>query len=519
MPNIKYLKVKDFAKGLNTFERDTMLKDNESAQATNVMATGAASIMKRSGTAKLCEIAGVSKIDGLGTYTTGANRYLLAMAGGKLYRVDSGTAVQISATPATAVSATGWTSGLRTDFCQAGGYVFISNGTDELRQYDGTNYYSTTNGVIAKYMIYYKSSLYTIGNSSFESRVYRSGVGAKLGDFTYSTANIFAATYDISINDGQKVTSFFKHQDYLYVTKNKTIHRISLASDATATPSSELVDPSRGAETHWASDSVENDVFIFNEQGTHAMGYEPNYLDQIRTKIVSKRVDPNILNIQKTRLDSVNGMYAGGRYYMTYTAGGGSANDTMLVYDRQRSSWWLYSLGANCFSEYKNSDGETYLYYGSTTDGSIYYIDDALQADSGWTIPTVWKSPKLSMGDFVQSKFFLKAELYVGKKAGTIDIGVYVDGTLVKSKTVDIGNTGIAGEGAEPLGTTKIGVGGGSLAVADSGGSSVVEILINKMGRNVQIEVQDNTSDKSWELNSIEISYVPINQFFQPGVK
>jgi len=519
MPNIKYLKIKDFAKGLNTFERDTMLKDTESAQATNVMATGSASITKRSGVSKLGEIAGVSQVDGLGTYTTGATRGLLAMAGGKLYRVETGTAVQVSALVATATYASGWTSGLRTDFCQAGGYVFISNGTDGMRQYNGTNYYETTNGVVAKYMIYYKNCLYAAGNTTWESRVYRSGSGTYLGNFTYSTANTLAATFDVSINDGQKVTSFFKHQDYLYVTKNRTIHRLSVGSDALGLLSSELVDPARGAETHWASDAVENDIFIFNEQGVHAMGYEPNYLDQIRTKIVSKRVDPNILNVQKTQLDSVTAMYSGGRYYMAYTAGGGTSNDSMLVYDRLRSSWWLYSLAAECMTEYQNTSGYTYLYYGSPTDGSIYYINDAVLSDNAWTIPTVWKSPKLSMDDYVQSKFFLKVEFYVGKKSGTIDIAAYVDGTLIKSKTIDIGNTGLAGEGVSPIGTSLIGVGGGGLEISDSGGSSVVELLVNKMGRNIQLEIQDNTSDKSWELNAVEVSYVPINQFFQPGVK
>jgi len=119
----------------------------------------------------------------------------------------------------------------------------------------------------------------------------------------------------------------------------------------------------------------------------------------------------------------------------------------------------------------------------------------------------------------MQSKFFLKVECYMGRVAGNIDFMIYVDGVLKNVKNVTLGNVGAAGIGIGMIGVEKIGQEGGSMTIDDSGGSIVVELAVNKMGRNLQVEIQDNTGDKSWELNALEISYVPINSYFQPNVK
>lgn len=515
MPKIKFLKIDDMSKGLNVFARDTMLKKDETALATSVIPAGKASIAKRPGTATLCTASTASSIDGLGTFYAASTRQLLAMTDGKLFQVQSGTAVQVSAAPATAGA---WTPGLRTDFCQAGANVFISNGTDPMRVYDGTTVRNQSNGVVAKYMIYYKNCLYAIGNSTYPSRLYRSGVDTYIGDFTYSTANPLATSIYISNNDGQDLSSFFKHQDYLYAAKDKSTYRVSVGADSAATMSYELVDPARGSDSHWATDSVENDVYIFNEVGVHSIGYEPNYLDQIRTKIVSLRVDPYIKTIEKDVLDKVCGIYFNNIFHLSYQTGGASANDTMIVYDRLRSGWWRYPLGASCFCEFKDSSGYTKLYFGGATSANVYYFDEASKSDSGSAFRTLWTSPKYAIDEYSQSKFFLKSEFYFGRKPGTVTISAYVDGVLIRSKTVVIGTTGTAGIGQGKIGVEKIGVGSGSLTITDSGGSSMIELLINKMGRNVQFTVEDNSATTGWELNCIDIAYVPLNKFYQPNV-
>lgn len=503
----------EFGKGINTFTRPTMIKETEAESAYNVWSVGKNSIAKRPGIRKLCTIAGVSKIDGLATYYNGSTRELLAMAGGKIYKVHTGTAVQIGSTT--------WTSGLRTDFCQAGGKVFIQNGTDVLREYNGSAISDTTNGIIGKWLTFYKSCLWTAGNTTTgnETRLYRSGADTKLGDFTYNvTTNPLATSVYVSKDDGQALRGFFKHQDYLYPVKERSLWRASVASDTAGTISLELVDPARGTDSHFTIDTVENDNFMFNEKGVFSTGYEPN-LSEIRTNIVSLRIDNKLSNIEKSRLDDVVGIYFDNHYYLAYSDGGSTTNNRVMVYDRQRLGWWEWTLDVNCFSEYKNAGGETFLYFGSSEDGSIYYFDDTAKSDDIYTIPTTWKSAMFSFGDASQMKFFLKVLLYVGKTPGNIDISVYIDGQLNSVTPKTLGNTGGAGIGVGLTGTYLTGVEGGSISIDDTGGGDFIEIPVTAMGRNIQVMVEDNTADKSWELNGIVIQQKPLSNLFQPNTR
>lgn len=508
-----------------------MLKENESPVAYNVWAVGKNSIAKRPGVVKLCTIAGGNPIDGMGSYYSGTNRKLIAASGGALYDVTSGTAVALSAAP---LSAGSFTQGHRVDYCQAGGNLFVANGVEPIRVI-GSDYtirpQAGTGNVVAKYLIFYKNCLWVTGNTAAgnETRLYRSGNDANIGNFTLdATANPIATSVYLSKSDGQYMTGFFKHQDYLYGTKERSLWRISLGTDTLQLITMEMIDPARGCDSHHSIDTVDNDNFMFQEQGIFATGYEPNILDQIRTNIVSLRIDPDLKAIQKSRLENVEGIYFDNHYYLSYTSGGGTSNDVIKVYDRQRLGWWEFQIaiagvftGANCFAEYKDSDGQTKLYFGSPVDGSIYYFDDTIKQDSGYAIITDYKSSRFSFGDYSQMKFFLDCEVYFGKTPGNPTINVYVDNALAATKTIQVGASGSAGEGIEKIGVGKIGVGGGSLNVTDTGGGDWVKIPIGKNGRNIQIEITDEdlTGQKSWEVNAFEFHYKPLNNLFQPGTK
>lgn len=504
----------DFSKGINTFTRDTMLTEKESADGYNIWSVGKNSLAKRPGLVLAGEIAGVGAIDGMGTYYSGSTRELLIMAGGKLYKLNpiTGSASQIGSTT--------WTSGLKTDFCQAGAKVFIANGTDVMREYDGSTIADTTNGIVCKYLIYYKNSLWGCGNATYPTRLYRSGIDTKIGDFTYNvTTNPLATSVYISKDDGQDLKGFYKYQDYLYAVKERSLFRISQGTDAYGIITTELVDASRGTDSHFSIDAVDNDTFMFNESGVYATGYEPNFQDQLRTNIISLRVDTKVKTIEKSKLDDVAGIYFDSHYYLSYASGGATANNTMLVYDRQRLGWWEWSIGARSFCEFKDTAGYSKLYLGSPTDGKVYFFDSSVKEDSGYTIVTSWKSPKYGFGNYAQEKFFLHCLLYVGKTQGEVTITIYIDGKTSKTKTVTIGSIGARGIGVGKIGTFKIGVEGGSITAGDNGGSDIIKIPINKMGRNIQIQVEDNTGNKTWELNSLEVAYKPLDSLYQPNTK
>lgn len=524
---IKTKQFDDLGKGMNLFTRDTMIADNECVDGWNCWSVGKNSVAKRPGVVKFAEVAGGDPVDGLGTFYNGTTRTLLCASGGAIKNITTGSAVALSAVPASAGT---FTAGERVDFCQAGGRTFISNGTETMRYFDGTTIREQTNGTIGKYMIYYKSCLWLAGNPTAANytRLYRSGSDTNIGNFTYdATGNPLATSVYVSKDDGGDLKGFFKHQDYLYPVKEKSLWRASVGSDEFQLITLELVDPARGCDSHHSIDTVENDNFMFNEYGVFATGYEPNILDQIRTNIISLRIDPKLKSIQKSRLDKVEGIFYDNHYYLSYTSGGGTYNDAFLVYDRQRLGWWEFQIadssgdyiGASCFCEWKDDSGQTRLYFGSPTDGTVYYFDDGAVSDVNYSIASQYVTKKYSLGkEYSQSKFFLDALIYVGRKVGDVTFEVFVDGNLIRSKDVLVGNTGFAGAGISPIGLDIIGLGGGSMEIVDTGGGDFVRIPINKIGRNIHITVEDNGT-KSWEINSLIFNYKSLNNLFQPGVK
>jgi hypothetical protein len=586
--NIKTKQQDDLGKGVNLFTRDTMIADNECVDGWNCWAVGKNSIAKRPGVVKFCEVDGASQVDGIGVYYSGATRKLLVMANGMLYDCSTGTPSRIGSQT--------WTAGNRVSFCQAGGSVYIANGVETLRAYNGSTTADVTGGIVAKYIIYYKSCIWAWGNptSGNETRLYRSGTDVNLGNFTYTnpktgtttsttanklvdssgnftTANVTVGTavfnlttgvsalvsaidstttlsvdkdifisgntYSIINNslatsvyvskaDGQYLNGAFKHQDFLYPVKERSLWRLSVGTDAYQLIQLELVDPARGTDSHHTIDTVENDNFMFNEVGVFATGYEPNILDQIRTNIVSLRVDPKIKAIQKDRLDDVVGIFFDNHYYLSFTSGGGTYNDTFLIYDRQRLGWWEFQvsddsgnyIGANILCDWKNTDGETKLYFGSPTDGSVYYFDETVKQDVNYTIASQWLSKKYGLEkEYSQSKFFLSVIVYVGKVSGSFDIYCYVDGTLADTKSVRVGAAGFAGMGVEETGVEIVGLGGGSMDITDTGGGTFIQLNPIKLGKTIQFKITDN-SNKFWEINSISVNYKPINPLYNPEV-
>lgn len=121
--------VQGFLGGLNTFQDETIIKDNELTEAKNIILS-VDGIQPRPGTLTYGTGDDATTIDGLtGYYNSDGTRELIRMAGGKLQKYSSLTVSNID---------TGYTSGKRTSFVQALDKLFIFNDTDNESYYDGS---------------------------------------------------------------------------------------------------------------------------------------------------------------------------------------------------------------------------------------------------------------------------------------------------------------------------------------------------------------------------------------------
>lgn len=145
-PKTLQLDWNDFKGGLNTLLRQTEIKDNELAQADNLKLVGKGVPTKREGSADYFLTApsvatGSQRVRGLrgvkfASGVSGVNE-LLALS-------DWGILVKKNGASYTPILGASFTSGYNADMVQVYNRVYITNGIDTLKKYDGASIYSFT---------------------------------------------------------------------------------------------------------------------------------------------------------------------------------------------------------------------------------------------------------------------------------------------------------------------------------------------------------------------------------------
>ncbi len=136
----------NFKGGLNTLLRQTEIKDNELAQADNLKLVGKGVPTKREGSANYFLTApsvatGSQRVRGLKgvLFASGASgvNELLALS-------DWGMLVKKNGASYSIIPGASWTSGYNAEMVQVYNKVYITNGLDTLKRYDGASIYSFT---------------------------------------------------------------------------------------------------------------------------------------------------------------------------------------------------------------------------------------------------------------------------------------------------------------------------------------------------------------------------------------
>lgn len=145
-PKTLQLDWNDFKGGLNTLLRQTEIKDNELAQADNLKLVGKGVPTKREGSANYFLTApsvatGAQRVRGLkgvlfASSASGVNE-LLALS-------DWGILVKKNGASYTNIMGASWVSGYNTDMVQVYNKVYVTNGIDTLKKYDGASIYGFT---------------------------------------------------------------------------------------------------------------------------------------------------------------------------------------------------------------------------------------------------------------------------------------------------------------------------------------------------------------------------------------
>jgi len=254
---------------------------------------------------------------------------------------------------------------------------------------------NSTAGVTGKYIALYKDSLFVFGDPDNPSRLYYSGGGDQINDFSVANGG---GWIDISKNDGQMGTGLIVFKNTLICFKEDSIYQFEFTSSGL--PQSTQVNASVGCIAPRSIVAVENDIFFASRRGVFTMGNEPGFaFDVLRTNELSARVRSIFQTIEPLYLDRIAAVYATkanvNLVIFAFTPSGSTTNSQALVYDRERLGWYKWTnVTANCWVNYTDSNGNTKVLYGDDSSG---YVKEILTGSDDF-------------GSYISGTFKLKAE-------------------------------------------------------------------------------------------------------------
>jgi hypothetical protein len=301
--------------------------------------------------------------------------------------------------------------------------------------------------------------------------------------------------------------------DKLIVWKNSSVWSVSIATTTIGNyvvldPSYQPISTLVGACNPDTPQVVENDVFYFGRKGIYVVGYEPNFLNLIRTNEISARIRPYLEGLSKSDYDHVCSMYVDNKYILSFPD-----RKEIIVYDRERGAFlgiWKLPFGINRMQKYVDSTGTERWVLGRDDTSQVLTFETSLNTDDGTAIQKIFKSKKGDLGQWSLLKMIKLIYMMFRNVTGQMTVNILLEDrngvtSTVKTFTVDgAAVSGSSGWGTDQWGTTQYG---------DSAGTVVVSLdeiprwtQLYKAGRLLQFEVITTQANANFELLNIRIT-------------
>lgn len=288
-----------------------------------------------------------------------------------------------------------------------GSVAYTDDGSDEPSDVFTPPEGNSTGGQKGKYITVYKDSLFITGDPLNPSRLYYSGGGDKIDDFTVQNGGGFI---DISKDDGQDLTGSIVFKDSLIVFKQDSIYKFNFLSDGM--PSVEQVSASIGCIAPRTIISVENDIHFLGRDNWYTIGNQQGFaFDVLRTNSISMRIRTVLERFAPAYIQNATAHYAKTEnqrlVIVSYTPVGSTTNTNAIVYDFERDGWYKWTnIPANCWATYINSSGTVYVLYGDDASGYCKQILTGTQ----------------DFGSSIRGYFRLRAEDFATKGGGNLTL-------------------------------------------------------------------------------------------------
>lgn len=363
---------------------------------------------------------------------------------------------------------------------------------------------NTTGGYHFKYAAIYNNSICGITTELGDHTLVFSAGNDAFDNFTLSAG---AGYFSWRKDDGDKITGISVFQEQLFVFKRNKIGAFKFTTDGGIFKDINLAS---GAVSHDSIHPAGNNLRYWGAEGAMSLGNEANFVDVVRTKVLSAKAEKIVGSITTTDEKEICGVFYKGLSIWGIPRGSaGEGNTSCLVFNERFVAWseWV-GMKPKQFVKFIDADNKERLFFSTHLNGEVYEAWEGTSDDGN---PIVWRvaTKQFDQGIPYQYKTYSKVYFIFGNvKGGSTRITLVENGYQSQPKlALYASNSGVQGFGVDQWGTIAFGETTGDFSDEVSGINVRFKDLGNKDLFSLQAQfVNDGVSD-SIQLMGIYIEY------------
>lgn len=372
---------------------------------------------------------------------------------------------------------------------------------------------NTTTGVKGTMAEFGISRIFVAGDPDNPSRLYFSGTGDRITDFSFSS--IGGGAIEVYKKDGAIIRGIKAFQGSIIIFKDNAIYKFFLNTDD-GTQTLQEITRSFGGISHRGIKSVENDlIFPAKKDGRlafYSLGNQENYASTVlRTNELSIKIEQHLKDVNPAKLQRSCAFYFENIYGCAVARDGSDTNNRVWCLDTRFGSWVYWEgINANIFMTYIDTDGTEKLYFGDENNGSMVEMFTGNKNDNGTEIDVRWSTKSFNGGRFDKYKKYYNPTFQFKDvtQSGVIDGYIYTDGAILDSQfSVNQQTTGGTGFGAYLFGLDLFGAGAGETAVSANSSDMVQEVYTRPIARAIKYVFVAGVNDVDFKFLSLSHNY------------
>ncbi len=364
---------------------------------------------------------------------------------------------------------------------------------------------NTTGGVKSQFITKFRDRLLAV-DASDRNKLLISGRYPNQGSYNYFDGGGYIY---IDPDSGEDITGIAVQpgSDKIIIYKDSSHYAVELTTVTIGNfvlldPTYQPISTAIGASTQDTIQTVENDTFYFGRKGLYVTGYEPNFLNVIRTNEISAKMRPYLNLLNDNDYTTACAFYVDKKYILSFPR-----RKECIIYDRERGSWtgpWKTPFGISKMLKYSDSTGTEKWVIGSYNDNNIYTFEPSLNTDSGTAIEKIVKTNKETFNAWSLLKIIKLFYVLLRGIKGQVNINIIAqlrDGSTRSIKSFSIEGSAVSGSigwGTDQWGTSQWGTSSGSVIVTTDEVPKYTQLF--KSIRFIQVEVSTTTSNANFEL-------------------